>query len=64
MAFEQGSEKRRRMSPAEKFKEEHPRECKGTEELSCMLKRVRTVGLIRLQGLVGLDHVGPQKPGK
>lgn len=31
VAFEQGSEKRRRMSPAEKSKEESSSECKGVE---------------------------------
>lgn len=51
------------MSPAEKFREEHSSECKGTEELRCMLKRVRTVVLIRLQRLVGPDHIGRESQG-
>lgn len=34
VAFELGSEKRRRMSPAEKSEEESSSECKGVEEWS------------------------------
>lgn len=56
------------MNPAEKSKEESSSECRGVEELSLLEGEQEQCGCgreyIRRQRLVGLDHVGPQKPEK
>lgn len=46
VAFKQGYQERKRMSPAEKLKEGSSSKCKGVEEISCWKGKRNTVAMV------------------